>query len=437
MTKAGFNVVAIERGPWRDTATDFPPGYAPDELRYAVRHDLFVRPAQTTLTFRNNPSQAALPVRTWGAFLLPNGVGGAGVHWNAQTWRFLPTDFVLKTHLTQRYGANFLPEDMTIQDWGVTYDELEPHYDTFEYLCGTSGNAGNLKGQKQPFGNPWEGPRSRPYPTPAQKQNYGPVLWAEAAKEMGYSPFAQPSGNLSQAYTNPLGVTLGPCTYCGFCERFGCGNYSKASSQTTILPLLMRRTNFEARTECEVTRINLDNTGKRATGVIYVDTAGREWEQPAEMIFLCAFHIFNVQLLLLSGIGQPYDPNTGQGVIGRNFSYQVTSSVEAFFDNKIFNTPSFRAAPSACASTSSMATISTTFRTVSSVAALWEWCRRTRGRSRRPRPRRARRNGARRGRRRSRTITSARSCRRRTGAATATATATSIWIHLQGSVRPA
>ena len=337
MTKAGFNVVAIERGPWRDTATDFPPSYAPDELRYAVQHDLFVRPAQTTLTFRNNPNQTALPIRTWGSFLLPNGVGGAGVHWNAQTWRFLPTDFVLKTHLTQRYGAKFLPADMTIQDWGVTYDELERHFDSFEYLCGTSGTAGNLKGQKQPFGNPFEGPRSRPYPTPAQKQPYGPVLWAEAAKEMGHSPFPQPSGNLSQAYTNPLGVTLGPCTYCGFCERFGCGNYSKASPQTTTLPVLMRRTNFEARTGCEVTRIKLDNSGKRATAVTYIDTQGREWEQPAEMVFLCAFQMFNVQLLLLSGIGQPYDLNTGQGVIGRNYSYQVTSSVQAFFDNKIFN----------------------------------------------------------------------------------------------------
>jgi gluconate 2-dehydrogenase alpha chain len=41
-------VVAIERGPWRDTATDFPPTYSPDELRYAVRHDIFLRPAQTS-----------------------------------------------------------------------------------------------------------------------------------------------------------------------------------------------------------------------------------------------------------------------------------------------------------------------------------------------------------------------------------------------------
>src|SRR5260370_32047728 len=173
---------------------------------------------------------------------------------------------------------------MTVQDWGVTYDELEPHLDSFEYLCGTSGTAGNLKGQKQPFGNPFEGARSRPYPTPAQKQPYGPVLWAEAAKEMGYSPFPQPSGNLSQAYTNPLGVTLGPCTYCGFCERFGCGNYSKASPQTTILPLLMRRTKFVARTDSDVSRINLGNTGKRATGVTCGDTQRRQSARAAVMV---------------------------------------------------------------------------------------------------------------------------------------------------------
>ncbi|HEY3917185.1 MAG TPA: GMC family oxidoreductase [Stellaceae bacterium] len=337
LTRAGLKVVAIERGPWRDTATDFPTTYAQDELRYRVRHDLFLRPAQETMTFRNKASQTALPIRSWGSFMPPNGVGGGGVHWNAETWRFLPSDFQLKTHLTQRYGAKFLPEDMTIQDWGVTYDELESGYDRFEYLCGTSGKAGNIKGAKQDGGNPFEGARSRDYPTPPQKQPYGPTLFAQAAKELGYHPFPQPSGNLSQAYTNPLGVALGPCTYCGFCEWFGCGNYSKASPQTTLLPILVRRPNFEARTLCEVTRINLDGSGKRATGVTYVDSDGEEWEQPAELVLLCAFQLFNVHLLLLSGIGTPYDPTTGQGVIGRNYSYQVTSSVNAFFDNKIFN----------------------------------------------------------------------------------------------------
>ncbi len=51
-----------------------------------------------------------LPIRTWGSFMPPNGVGGGGVHWNAETWRFLPSDFQLQTHLTQRYGAGFLPD---------------------------------------------------------------------------------------------------------------------------------------------------------------------------------------------------------------------------------------------------------------------------------------------------------------------------------------
>src|ERR1700745_2452024 len=166
LTDEGLDVIAIERGPWRDAPTEFPPSYAQDELRYRIRHELFLRPEQTTFTFRNKMDQTALPIRDWGSFMPAHGVGGGGVHWNAETFRFLPSDFVLKAHLTERYGAAFLPEDMTIQDWGVTYDDLEPHYDTFEYLCGTSGTAGNLRGQIQEGGNPFEGQRTRPSTPP-------------------------------------------------------------------------------------------------------------------------------------------------------------------------------------------------------------------------------------------------------------------------------
>ncbi len=336
LADAGLEVVAIERGPWRDTATDYAPNFAQDELRYRIRHELFLRPDQTTFTFRNKMADAALPIRTWGAFMPPNGVGGGGVHWNGETWRFLPSDFVLRTHLTSRYGARFLPADMTIQDWGVTYDELEPHYDRFEYLCGVAGTAGNLRGRIQPGGNPFEGPRSRPYPNPAQQQPFSHTLFAKAATGLGYKPFPQPSGNMSKEYRNPLGVRLGPCTYCGFCEWFGCANYSKASPQTTILPVLVRKPNFQARDNCEVTRINTERGGKRATGVTFVDTQGQEWEQPAELVILAAYTIFNVQLLLLSGIGARYDPVADRGVIGRNFTHQTISDVTSFFDASKF-----------------------------------------------------------------------------------------------------
>src|SRR5437763_16141105 len=82
LTEAGLNVVAIERGPWRDTATDFNIGYMPDELRYAVRRELFLQPRQEAMTMRNSADQTALPMRDYGSFLPGSGVGGAGGHWN-------------------------------------------------------------------------------------------------------------------------------------------------------------------------------------------------------------------------------------------------------------------------------------------------------------------------------------------------------------------
>lgn len=335
LTDAGVNVLALERGAWRDTSTDFAVTFAQDELRYYWRHALFEQPSQSALTFRNRMSQTALPMRKLGSFLPATGAGGAGIHWNGQCWRFLPTDFVARSHNEHRYGR--LPADMTVQDWGVTYDELEPYFDKFEYLCGISGKAGNLKGRTQPGGNPFEGSRSREYPNPPLDMTYGPELFRAAASDMGLHPFPCPAANMSRPYVNPLGVELAPCTYCGFCEKYGCGNFSKSSPQTTVLPVLMRKPNFKLRTHADVTRVLMDSSGKRATGVLYVDAQGREWEQPADLVVLCAFAHHNAHLLLLSGIGAPYDPQSGKGVVGKNYAYQVVSSVDVFYDDKILN----------------------------------------------------------------------------------------------------
>ena len=337
LARTGLDVVAIERGPWRDTASDFNIGTAPDELRYGVRHDIFLRPAQETLTMRNNPSQTALPIRKWGSFLPGNGVGGAGVHWNGQTWRFLPDDFRIRSHMIERYGEKIMPEGNHIQDWPVSYDELEPYYDKFEKVLGISGKAGNLKGEIKAGGNPFEGQRESEYPTPPMTQGYAQNLFTKAAAGMGLHPFPRPSANISVPYTNPYGCSMAPCTYCGFCERFGCANYSKASPQTCVLPALVREPTFEARTQCEVTKVNLSDDGKMATGVTYVDAQGEEWEQPGDLVLVCAFALFNVRLLLLSGIGKPYDQAKDEGVVGRNYAYQTGSSSTGFFDDAKFN----------------------------------------------------------------------------------------------------
>ena len=332
LTAAGLNVLALERGEPRDTNPDFAYPRNTDELSYGIRGKLFQNLARETVTARHNMRDIAVPYRQLGSFLPGDGVGGAGVHWNGQNWRPLPDDLRIRSRTIERYGKKFIPENMQLQDWGVSYDELEPHFEKFEKICGMSGKAGNLRGQIQPGGNPFEGPRANEFPLPPMATLNGAILFEKAARELGYHPFAQSSANASRPYTNPYGAQLGPCNFCGFCERYGCYNYSKASPQTTLLPTLLHRPNFELRTRSQVTRVNLSADGKRATGVSYIDGQGNEVEQPADLVILCAYQLHNVRLLLVSNIGKKYDPNNGTGAVGRNYAYQMLASASLFFN---------------------------------------------------------------------------------------------------------
>ena len=125
LADAGLKVVGLERGPHRD-ASDFPMPHTHDELRYARRHELMQDLSRETITFRNASSETALPMREFGSFVMGEGLGGAGLHWDGMTWRFLPWDFESRSRSVARYGASIFPADCTSQDWGITYDELEP-----------------------------------------------------------------------------------------------------------------------------------------------------------------------------------------------------------------------------------------------------------------------------------------------------------------------
>ncbi|MGT2466374.1 hypothetical protein ACVOMV_17135 [Mesorhizobium atlanticum] len=64
---------------------------------------------------------------------------------------------------------------------------------------------------------------------------------------------------------------------------------------------------------------------------------GTNSEQPAELVIVSAYILHNVHLLMTSGIGTRYDPATGEGTLGKNYCYQLTPSVDIFFDDKILN----------------------------------------------------------------------------------------------------
>ena len=235
LTKAGLIVVGLERGAKRMPAEDFTLPNVRDDLKYAVRQELFQDAQEETVSFRHSPSETALPIRRLGSFLPGTGLGGAGSHWNGLTWRILPSDHKLKTHLTERYGRNAIPAEMTIEDFPVAYDELEPYYDRFEKLCGVSGQAGNLRGQIIPGGNTFEGPRQSDYPNKPLTQSMAGSIMEAAAKSLGYHPFPAPVAIASAAYRNNEGVALGACEYCGFCNRMACETNAKASANSTVL----------------------------------------------------------------------------------------------------------------------------------------------------------------------------------------------------------
>src|ERR1700712_58780 len=255
LSEAGLTVVALERGKMTTTESDFQVPQVRDELRFVQRQEMMQDAARDTVTMRNTEKQEALPVRRLGAFLPGEAVGGSGLHWSGGTWRWTDMEFKARSLYDDRYGRAHIPQDMLLRDWGITYAEMEPYSDRFEYTAAVSGKAGNLRGTVQAGGNPFEAPRSRDYPLPPLKSVLSAQMFSDAAREAGYHPFPRPAANASRAYTTPDGASFGGCQYCGFCQRFGCEANAKASPHITVVPAAMKSPNFELRTHAWVTKI--------------------------------------------------------------------------------------------------------------------------------------------------------------------------------------
>ncbi len=310
-----------------------------DELRWDTRIGLMQDAATETYTFRRSRSDASRPMRRLSAFLPGTGVGGAARHWNGQVFRWADYNLALRSRFERRYGAGAIPADMPLQDWGVTYDELEPYYDLFEKLFGISGCAGNLRGVIQPGGNPFEAPRNNPYPQPPLEYTEAGLIFKDTVeREFGYRPFRSAAANSSGAYVNPDGMRLGACQYCGHCERFVCEANAKGTPDLLLYPWLARQARFELRPHSQVLAVDYDRAAGRVRGVRYLDLAtGEECHQPADAVVLAGFTMTNTRLLLAGGIGRRYDPATGGGVVGRNFCFQTNSGIPIFMRDRWIN----------------------------------------------------------------------------------------------------
>src|SRR5881396_3731507 len=323
--KAGMKVTGLERGPRLATA-DFS---AHDELRYFQRQELRPNVKRQPVTWRPNANARALPlpVLNYG-----NQAGGGTVHYGAVSWRFHEADFRARSLTIERYGAAAIPEDSSLADWPLTYADLEPYYDRAEYELGVSGKAGNLQGRKIDGGNPFEASRRREYPLPPLFVDQAGQLFESAARKLSYHPFSTPRAIISQAYQGRPA-----CTYCGFCQAFGCHIGAKSSILVTKLPEADRTGNFKLLTGVMCYRVNSDNSG-RVNGVAYYGPDGSDNTIEAELVILAPFIYDNTRLLLLSRTARfPDGLANSSGHVGRHLMAHIGARAFAAFDDRYVN----------------------------------------------------------------------------------------------------
>jgi gluconate 2-dehydrogenase alpha chain len=331
LAMAGYSVVALERGLHRTTA-EFATN-ALDTLRWRTRGEMLPTPQEVPLTFRTELDQVAQPIN----YAMADTVGGSSVHWSGQSWRYYEDDFHVKSTVEEMYGAERLEylrrDGANLQDWPLTYDDVEPFYDKVEYEIAVGGWPGNINGDIRPVdpaeGNPFEAPRQRDYPFRPLRDNATDLVFREGALNLGLNPFHVPTAITTEPYTSPLGVERAGCTYCTFCTGFGCWNGSKSSSLVALLPVAEETGNFELRANSHVLRINHENG--HATSVEYIDlVTGEHHIQPGEMFYLGAYTYQNVRLLLFSGI-------ESDGQVGKYFINRSGPTLSAIFDDRYLN----------------------------------------------------------------------------------------------------
>jgi choline dehydrogenase-like flavoprotein len=316
LATAGLSVVLFERGPWY-TAHDC----RKDDLRnqrVTVLGNAF-GPGDDgnprVLVDSKGNAREVLP----GEGSYNNNaacVGGGTLSYGAQAWRFMPQDFRMRS----TYGA---PAGSSLEDWPISYDDLEPFYDKAEHEIGVSGDVST---------DPFHAPRKRDLPMPPLPPNKEmDILWP-AAKRLGLHPFNVPMLRNSIPFNG-----RGPCMRCRWCCGYACEVDAKNGSQNTVIPIALSTGNCELRIESVVREILTDKRG-RATGVSYIDPRGNSLEQYADIVIVSACAIESARLLLNSksrlfpnGLGNRYDQ------VGRNLQGHHYTGAAGYFPFEVYD----------------------------------------------------------------------------------------------------
>ena len=306
LSTAGFRVVVLEQGPYLNERD-----YKHDEIGYIYQPGLTNDPKIQPITYRKNESEKARPIK---AIQYGRQVGGGSVHFTANYWRFHESDFEERSLFGEVAGTG-------LADWPIKYADLEPYYTKAEYDLGISGLGG---------ANPFEAPRSKPYPLPPMPVKSSGVLFDRGAKKLGLHPYPAPVAILSQPYQGRAA-----CVNCGFCEYFGCEMRAKSSTLVSVIPQAEKTGRCEIRPNSYVHTIQTDAHG-RVTGAVYFDANRREVFQRAKAVVLCTNGAETARLLLLSKSKRfPHGLANSSGLVGKYLMWDNGGSAMGLFEHPL------------------------------------------------------------------------------------------------------
>jgi len=303
LATAGLTVVVLEQGPRVE-----PPQFEHDEIKTLFQGALQINP--TGFTFRRSESETAKPGQI--QLLYHRLVGGGSVMFTANYWRFREIDFIEKSRLGAISGTG-------LEDWPITYRDLEPYYTKAEWELGISGEPG-----------PFDPPRTRPYPLPPLPVKSSGVLFERGARALGLHPQPAPLAILSQPFHGRPA-----CQHCGYCLGFGCEFRAKSSTLYTVIPMAEATGRCEVRPNSYVRRIEVDKRG-RVTGATYFDENKKEQFQRARAVVLCCNGSETPRLLLLSASSRfPRGLANSSGVVGKYLMFNGYSSASGVFERPL------------------------------------------------------------------------------------------------------
>jgi choline dehydrogenase-like flavoprotein len=238
-------------------------------------------------------------------------VGGGTLSYGAMAWRFMEKDFKMKSTYGEVKGS-------TLEDWPITYFDLEPYYEKAEYEIGVSGDVSP---------DPFKAPRKKPLPMPPVGPNREYEILKPAALRLGLHPFDIPMLRNSVPYNGRAA-----CMRCRWCVGFACECDAKCGTQNTVIPTAMATGNCEVRTECMTKEILLDDQG-RARGVAYFDAQNRLQEQTSDVVIVCGAAIETARLLLNSrGRQHPQGLGNRHDQVGRNLQGHTYPGAMGLFE---------------------------------------------------------------------------------------------------------